>query len=95
MLTEDGRPDGEALQPDGGRPGQGFHVYRMAPGQHAVPHEHPGDEEFLLLEGDLRDHDGTLCRPGDLVWLRDGTRHSSHSEGGCLLAVYLRDARSL
>ncbi|PWE33971.1 cupin [Maritimibacter sp. 55A14] len=91
----DGQPDGEVLQVNGGRTGYGFHVYRMAPGTTTEAHEHLGDEEFLLIEGDLTDHDGHVYRPGDLVWLRSGTRHNSSTVGGCLLAVYLPDARSL
>ena len=35
------------------------------------------------------DNDGTKYGPGDLVWLRDGTEHSSYTENGCLIAVYV------
>ena len=70
-------------------PCTGFHIYRMAPGTRSTAHEHTGDEEFLVLDGELTDHDGTIYRTGDLVWLRKGTRHWSHTEGGCLLAVYI------
>ncbi|MEL7543293.1 MAG: cupin domain-containing protein [Pseudomonadota bacterium] len=70
-------------------PGVGFHVYRMAPGTTTTPHEHTDHEEFLVLEGTLTDHDGFVYRKGDLVWLRKGTIHSSHSEEGALLAVYI------
>ena len=92
FLDEDGTPDGEVLQVNGGRTGYGFHVYRMTPGQTTIPHTHRGDEEFFLIEGDLKDHDGFEYRPGDLVCLKSGTRHSSYSENGCLLVVLLRDA---
>ena len=69
--------------------GVGFHVYRMAPGTTTIPHEHTGHEEFLVLEGELTDNDGyTYCK-GDLVWLREGTQHSSYSKDGALLAVYI------
>lgn len=73
-------------------PGTGFHVYRMGPGTRSDAHEHTGDEEFLVLEGELTDHDGTVYRTGDLVWLRKGTKHWSHTEKGCLLAVYIPTA---
>ena len=91
----DGKPDGHVLQvnPNNER-GYGFHVYRMAPGAVTVPHRHDGDEEFLVLEGEVIDHDGFRYGPGDLVWLRDGTVHNSHSPTGCLLAVYLPGASS-
>ena len=69
--------------------GVGFHVYRMQPGTTTRPHEHTEDEEFLVLEGELQDNDGYVYKTGDLVWLKKGTQHSSHSEHGALLAVYI------
>lgn len=69
--------------------GVGFHVYRMAPGMTTRPHRHNGDEQFLVLQGELVENDGTVFKPGDLVWLRDGTEHCSHSPRGCLLAVHI------
>jgi len=81
------------LQLDTSRPlGVGFHVYRMAPGSRSEPHEHTEDEQFLVIEGELIEHDGTVYRPGDLVWLRAGTRHFSYTETGCLLAVHIGKA---
>ncbi len=71
------------------KPGVGFHVYRMAPGTTTTPHEHTEDEEFLVLEGALTDNDGYVYSKGDLVWLKKGTQHSSHSKDGALLVVYI------
>jgi anti-sigma factor ChrR (cupin superfamily) len=87
----DGRADGDAvLQLSTDTPlGLGFHVYRMAPGMTTRAHQHRGDEQFLVLEGELFDNDGTRYRAGDLVWLRDGTQHSSYTATGCLLAVHI------
>lgn len=73
-------------------PGVGFHVFKMEPGITTTPHEHTEHEEFLLLSGDLRDNDGTDYQIGDLVWMKKGTQHSSYSEHGCLLAVYIKTA---
>ena len=88
----DGEPDGEVLQLNTDRPlGTGFHVYRMAPGTTTQAHSHVGHEEFLMLSGDLTDHDGTRYEPGDLVWLRSGTSHNSHTENGCVIAVFAED----
>jgi len=95
FIGENGEPDGEVLQVNGGKAGYGFHVYRMAAGQTTIAHEHVGDEEFLLIEGDLTDHDGVRYEPGDLVWLRSGTKHNSYSEKGCVLAVYLPATTSI
>jgi len=66
----------------------GFYIYRMAPGSNSTPHLHPGAEEFLVVEGELTDNDGTTYRTGDVVWLAGGTEHTSHSEKGCIVAVY-------
>ena len=66
----------------------GFYIYRMAPGARSTPHRHGGAEEFLMLEGELIDNDGTVYLQGDVVWLAPGTEHSSHTETGCLIAVF-------
>ena len=84
-----GKPDGEVLQLNAAKPlASGFYVYRMAPGATTIAHRHKGDEEFLIIEGDLTDHDGVEYGPGDLVWLRDGTAHNSSTRAGCLIAVF-------
>ena len=70
-------------------PGTGFHVYRMDPGAATIPHEHRGDEQFLVLEGDLVDHDGYEYKAGDLVLLKQGTIHNSSTRSGCTLVVYI------
>jgi len=69
--------------------GAGFHVYRMEPGTASQPHEHTCHEQFLVLEGELEDHDGHVYRPGDFVLLKDGTRHFSRTHTGCTLAVFV------
>jgi anti-sigma factor ChrR (cupin superfamily) len=88
-------PDGlalgdEVLQLDDGKElGVGFHVYRMPPGMTTRGHRHNGDEQFLILEGELHESDGTILRAGDMVFYRDGTEHNSYTPGGCLLAVHI------
>lgn len=91
FVCEDGGALGDTiLQLDDGLPlGVGFHVYRMPPGMTTRRHRHNGHEQFLILEGELVEEDGTVFRTGDLVWFRDGTEHSSHSPDGCLLAVHI------
>lgn len=84
-----GKPNGEVLQLNDAKPtGSGFYVFRMMPGTTSIAHRHNGDEEFLMIEGDLTDHDGTEYGPGDLVWLKDGTEHFSTTRGGCLMVVH-------
>lgn len=70
--------------------GQGSFLIRFEPGGRSLPHEHTGFEEFLVLEGDLKDADGTVFRKGDFVTFAPGSQHSSVSEKGCLLAVFMR-----
>ena len=88
-------PDGVALgdavlQLDKGQPlGVGFHVYRMPAGMTTRGHRHNGHEQFLILEGELHESDGTVLRAGDLVFYKDGTEHNSFTPQGCLLAVHI------
>lgn len=88
-------PDGLALgdailQHDSDLPlGTGFHVYRMPAGMTTRSHRHNGHEQFLILEGELVESDGTVFRAGDLVFYRDGTEHNSYTPHGCLLAVHI------
>jgi len=87
-IQSNGKPDGEVLQLNDDKPlGSGFYIYKMEPGTASVPHKHAGHEEFLIIQGDLTDHDGFEYGAGDLVWLRDGTAHNSTTKNGCLVAV--------
>jgi hypothetical protein len=97
FVYPDGRSHGDAiLQLDSELPlGIGFHVYRMPAGLSTRPHAHNGNEQFLILEGELIDNDGTHYRKGDLVWLRSGTEHSSYTPNGCLLAVHIAGAETI
>ena len=45
--------------------GQGTYLMRMQPGAVTIAHDHAGMEEFLVLEGDLVDSDGSVFGPGD------------------------------
>ena len=69
--------------------GVGFHVYRMPAGMKTRRHIHNGHEQFLILEGELIEDDGTVRRVGDIVYYRDGTEHHSYPHDGCLLAVHI------
>ena len=70
--------------------GGGTYLLRIDPGVRSLPHEHTGGEEFLMLEGTLVDHDGTVFRAGDFVAFAPGSRHFSVSPEGCLIAVFMR-----
>lgn len=91
FVYEDGVQLGDSvLQLDHEQPlGVGFHVYRMPAGMTTRGHRHNGHEQFLILEGELIESDGTVFRKGDLVFYRDGSEHHSYSPNGCLLAVHI------
>lgn len=59
---------------------------QWAPGTHFHRHAHPGGEEILVLEGELRDEHG-VYRQG--CWLRSppASIHAPYSTAGCLLYV--------
>lgn len=65
-------------------------LLRMEAGSQSRPHEHMGYEEFLVMEGELIDCDGTVYHSGDFVRLLPGSKHSSHTPDGCVLLVMLR-----
>ncbi|MDP1862851.1 MAG: cupin domain-containing protein [Thiobacillus sp.] len=63
------------------------YLLRIAPGARLPPHDHPVDEECLVLEGDAT-VDGILCRQGDYHLAPQGKPHDwLTSENGCLLFV--------
>jgi len=68
--------------------GEGCYLMRMEPGAVTIAHDHPGMEEFLVLEGDLVDSDGTVFTSGYFVSYEAGTHHNSWTENGCLIAVF-------
>lgn len=65
--------------------GTGWYVMRMEPGSASIPHEHAKCEEYLILEGELIESDGTVLKKGDFVSYAPGTFHNSRTETGCLL----------
>ncbi len=65
-------------------------LLQMEAGSQSKPHEHTGIEEFLVMEGELIDCDGTVYRAGDFVRLLPGSKHSSRTPHGCTLLVMLR-----
>ena len=65
--------------------GTGWYVMRMDPGATTVAHEHQKLEEFLILEGELIESDGTVLTIGDFVSYAPGTSHNSRTHTGCLL----------
>ena len=65
------------------------YLIRFSPGSRSHPHIHQGSEEFLVLDGELTDHDGMVFQTGDFVRFEPGSEHWSFSENGCTLLVIL------
>ena len=67
---------------------RGIYVIRMEPGAVTIAHTHECMEEFLILEGELIESDGTVLKKGDFASYRPGSRHNSRTETGCLLVGF-------
>ena len=70
--------------------GEGSYLYKMGPGAQSNPHEHEGPEEFYMLDGELIDVDGKVFKKGDFISFEPGSTHSSFTEKGCLILVFMR-----
>ncbi len=64
---------------------RGSYLMRMAPGASTIPHVHEAREEFMILEGEAIETDGTVLRPGDWIVYEPGTYHGTRTVNGCLL----------
>jgi anti-sigma factor ChrR (cupin superfamily) len=69
--------------------GRSAFILRMQPGATMPNHDHHGDEETLLLEGDMQVN-GVEFGPGDFQVAFAGTRHALiTTRGGCLCYISL------
>ena len=73
----------------GAKANKEVYLIRFGPGSRSHPHIHQGSEEFLVLDGELTDHDGMVFQSGDFVRFDPGSEHWSYSEKGCTLLVIL------
>lgn len=64
---------------------EGVYLMRMDPGAVTIAHEHKGFEDFIILEGEVVESDGTVLRKGDVVSYAPGSHHNSRTETGCTL----------
>ena len=64
-------------------------IVRYAPGSHFDPHAHALGEEFIVLDGVFSDEHGDFPA-GSYVRNPPGTRHTPHSDDGCIIWVKLR-----
>ena len=70
--------------------GYGTYLLKMSPRAKSLPHEHKGYEEFLILDGELIDHDGKIFKKGNFISFEPGSKHSSWTKDGCLILVFMR-----
>ena len=68
----------------------GTYISKLDPGTKTIPHTHLGYEEFLILDGELIDSDGTIFKKGDFVCYKPNTAHSSFTKKGCLILTFMR-----
>ena len=70
--------------------GRTTYLARLQPGATYPDHRHHGEEELLVLEGDIY-LSGQPLYPGDFsVSVPDSVHHDTHSRGGCLCLVTSR-----
>ena len=68
----------------------GSYISKLEPGTKTIPHIHSGHEEFLILDGELIDSDGTIFKKGDFISYEPNSSHSSFTEKGCLILSFMR-----
>ena len=68
----------------------GTYISKLDPGTKTLPHIHSGHEEFLILDGELIDSDGTIFKKGDFISFKPNSSHSSFTEKGCLILTFMR-----
>ena len=68
----------------------GTYISKLDPGTKTLPHCHSGYEEFLILDGELIDSDGTIFKKGDFISYEPNTKHSSYTKKGCLILTFMR-----
>jgi len=84
----DTRVDYRVLRRHAGTAGGITLLLRFAPGADYAAHEHPGGEEYYVLEGTLRDG-GRDWPAGSYVWHPPGSVHRPSSREGCVVFVHL------
>ena len=68
----------------------GTYISKLDPGTKTIPHIHTGHEEFLILDGELIDSDGTIFKQGDFISFKPNTNHSSYTKKGCVILTFMR-----
>ena len=62
-------------------------LMRWAPGARLPDHVHTAIEQTYVISGSFSDRDG-VCRAGQFVWRRKGSRHDAWTDEGCLMLAF-------
>ena len=73
----------------------GTYISKLEPGTKTLPHIHSGHEEFLILDGELIDSDGTIFKKGDFISFEPNSSHSSYTKKGCVILTFMRGHNNL
>jgi len=73
----------------------GTYISKLDPGTKTLPHIHTSHEEFLILDGELIDSDGTIFEKGDFISYTPNSSHSSYTKKGCLILTFMRGHNNL
>tara|TARA_B100001057_G_scaffold494540_1_gene591338 strand:- start:2297 stop:2653 length:357 start_codon:yes stop_codon:yes gene_type:complete len=73
----------------------GTYISKLEPETKTLQHLHTGYEEFLILEGELIDSDGTIFEKGDFISYKPNSSHSSYTKKGCLILTFMRRHNNL
>jgi anti-sigma factor ChrR (cupin superfamily) len=76
------------LSREGAENGHATSIVRYDPGTSFAPHNHPGGEEIMVLEGVFSDENGDYPA-GTYIRNPKGSSHAPHSKEGCTLLVKL------
>ncbi len=71
---------------DQGEDGMSAALLRYAPGASVPAHEHTGLENIVVLSGSQQDERGSH-EAGSIIVNLPGSRHSVHSENGCIVFI--------
>ncbi len=66
----------------------GAYMIRMEPGTVTTAHVHSVREEYLVLEGDVVESDGTIYGPGEYIIYEPGTEHCTRTVNGCVIVGF-------
>ncbi len=81
------------LAREGAEHGHATSIVRYDPGTSFAPHDHPGGEEILVLEGVFSDENGDYPE-GTYIRNPKGSKHAPHSKDGCTILVRLNQFHS-